>query len=280
MFLWGAGWPALKILTPELSLEVVSFWRFFIMTLAFISVLIYIKKPITLPLRALPFIISSAILNTLFMIFAFLGVKYGSAGSGGVIITTISPIITFFIIALITKTIMPTRQFIGLFLGLIGGAIMFQVSHITLEGFFSGAEFYFLLCALVWSGVTILAQKSQVHIHPIHYSFFIAIIATLILFMLALPYDILAVSSQGVTFWSALLYLGIFGQTVATTIYFIASGKMGSSHTSIYMFLVPIFALIMSYILLNESIEWHVVGGGAISLLALYIIQKKPNKSL
>ena len=280
MFLWGAGWPALKILTPEVSLEVVSFWRFFIMSLAFIPILIYLKKPIRLPKRALPYILISAILNSLFMIFAFLGVKHGSAGSGGVIITTISPILTFFIVSLLTKTLMPSHQIFGLFLGLIGGAIMFQINAMSLEDFFGGAEFYFLLCALAWSGVTILAQKSQVHIHPIHYSFFIALVATGILFVLALPYDVSTVRSQGIIFWSALLYLGIFGQTIATTIYFIASGKMGSSHTSTYMFLVPIFALILSYLLLQESIELHVVFGGAISLFALYLIQKKPSKSL
>lgn len=281
MFLWGAGWPALKILTPELSFEVVSFWRFFIMSLAFIPVLIYLKKPIHLPRRALPYISSSAILNVLFMVFAFVGVKHGSAGSGGVIITTISPILTFLIVNLMSRHMIPKQQILGLLLGLIGGAIMFQVTHIKLESFLGGAEFYFMLCALAWAGVTILAQKSHLHINPIHYSFFISIIASLILFILALPYNILAVFDQGAIFWSALLYLGILGQTLATTIYYIASGELGSSKTSTYMFLVPLFALVMSYILLQEPIELHVVIGGAISLFALYLIHKKTsNKSL
>jgi len=275
MFLWGAGWPALKLLTPNLSLEVISFWRFLIMSITFIPVLIYIKKPIVLQKSALPFIVGSAVLNVAFMVFAFLGVKYGSAGSGGVIITTISPILTFLIISVLTKTALPSQQLFGLLLGFVGGAIMFQINHINLSSFFSGAEFYFLLCALAWTGVTILAQHSQVHINPIHYSFFIAIIATSILFVFALPYDISAVFDEGVVFWSALLYLGVFGQTLATTIYYIASGKLGSSKTSTYMYLVPIFALVMSYILLGEKIELHIVGGGAISLIALYLIQKK-----
>ena len=52
MLLWGAGWPALKVLTYDLSLEVVSFWRFFLMIFAFIPILFYLGKPLSLHCRS------------------------------------------------------------------------------------------------------------------------------------------------------------------------------------------------------------------------------------
>lgn len=202
------------------------------------------------------------------MVFAFIGVQKGFAGSGGVIITTLSPVLTFMLVSLVFKKHPPRMQIVGLIIGFIGGLIMLQINNLH----FNGAEFYFLLCAISWAVLTLISQRSHKVIHPIHYSFFIAIVATIIFFFVALPYDILAVTKQGIAFWSGLLYLAIFGQTIATTIYFVASGKLGSSHASSYMFLVPIFAIVTSFILLGERVEWHIVLGGAITISGVYLI--------
>jgi len=272
MFFWGAGWPALKVLTYSLPLEVVSFWRFFLMIFAFIPVLIYLKKPLILKIETLKYILPSAVLNVLFMVFAFIGVQKGFAGSGGVIITTLAPVLTFLLVSLIFKKHPPKMQVVGLVVGFIGGLIMLKVT--TLLGDVDGAEFYFLLCALVWAMITLIAQRSHSVIHPVHYSFFIAIFATIIFLFIALPYDVMAVANEGVAFWYALLYLAIFGQTIATTIYFLASGRLGSAHASSYMFLVPIFALGTSYLLLGESVEPHIIIGGTITLLGVYLINR------
>ena len=272
MFFWGAGWPALKVLTYSLPLEVVSFWRFFLMIFAFIPILIYLKKPPVLNLEALKYVLPSALLNVLFMVFAFIGVQKGFAGSGGVIITTLSPVLTFMLVSLLFKKHPPKMQLVGLVVGFVGGLIMLKVT--TLLSDFNGAEFYFLLCALVWAVLTVISQRSHSVIHPVHYNFYIAIFATIILLFIALPYDIMAVKDEDATFWSALLYLAIFGQTIATTIYFIASGKLGSAHASSYMFLVPLFALVTSYILLGERVETHIVLGGGVTLLGVYLINR------
>ena len=69
--------------------------------------------------------------------------------------------------------------------------------------------------------------------------------------------------------------IGVFGQTIATTIFFIASGKLGSEKTSSYMFIVPAFALLSASLILDEPIELHIVVGGLVSILAVYFINKK-----
>ncbi len=270
MFLWGAGWPALKVLTYELPVEVVSFWRFFLMIFAFLPILYFFKKPLHLDLKTLYYVVPSAILNVLFMIFAFIGVQKGFAGSGGVIITTLSPILTFILVSLVFRKHPPKMQIIGLIIGFVGGMVMLKASNLH----FNAAEFYFFLCALVWAILTLISQRSHTVVHPIHYSFYIAIVATVIFFFIALPHDILAVTNQGPKFWAGLLYLAIFGQTIATTIFFVASGKLGSSHASSFMFLVPLFALLTSFIILGEHVETHILVGGGITILGLYLINR------
>jgi drug/metabolite transporter (DMT)-like permease len=179
---------------------------------------------------------------------------------------------TFFLVSLLVKKMLPKEQIIGLLLGFIGGMVMLKLTSVY--HLFNGAEIYFLLCALVWAVLTVISQRSHAVIHPVHYSFFIAIFASVILFFIALPYNIDAVFDEGIGFWGALLYLAVFGQTVATTIYFVASGKLGSSHASSYMFLVPVFALMSSWLLLGEPIELHILVGGALTLLGVYLINR------
>jgi len=273
MLLWGGGWTALKILTYDLSMEVIIFWRFFLMSLSFLPILYFFKTPISLNANALKYILGSSFFNIAFMVSSFLGISYGLAGAGSVIITSISPIMTFFIVALIWRKKIDRVHSLGLLIGLVGGFVILQLSDLNL--FLNGSNGYFLLCAIIWAGVTILSQHSHQHIHPIHYSFFISVIATISTFIYALDADLLAVFEQGAEFWIAMIYLAVFGQTIATTIFFMASGKIGSQKTSSYMFLVPVFALLSAWLVLDEPIQTHIIIGGAISMLAVYFINKK-----
>ena len=272
MLLWGGGWTALKILTCQLPMDVIIFWRFFIMSLSFLPILYFFKEPIALNKNSILFIMASSALNVAFMISSFLGIKYGLAGAGSVIITSLSHIMTFILMAALFKKRVLKLQYVGLVVGLVGAFVILELHD--LSQFLNGANAYLLLGATMWAGVTILAQKANAHIHPVHYSFFISLVATFVSFGYAFNSDLSAVFDQGFKFWVALIYLSILGQTLATTIFYMASGKIGSEKTSSFMFLVPIFALLSAWAVLGEPIQAHIVVGGAISMLAVIFINK------
>lgn len=246
------------------------------MTLSFIPILLFLKKPLTLNFQSFKFIGGSTLLNISFMVFSYYGVSYGLAGSAGVIITTLSPLFTFILAAYIARKHIPKKQLYGLLLGLVGGGVMLQLNSVEL--FLQSGHLFFLLCALVWAGVTLLAQYSHSHLHPIHYSFYISVGATLLSFVYAFNSDLSVVFDQSLGFWCALLYLAVFGQSVATTIFFIASGKLGSAQTSSFMFLVPLFALLIAALTLGESLQADILIGGGLSLIALYLINAKTKR--
>lgn len=273
MFLWGAGWTALKIITQSLPMDVIVFWRFFIMSISFLPIIYFFKTPIKINLSNLKYIAGSSVLNIAFMVFSFYGVKNGLAGSGGVIITTISPVMTFILIAIIFRKKFQQLQYFGLFIGVVGGFILLQLNDLSL--FLNGSNIYFMACAFAWAGVTILSQHSQKYIHPIHYSFIISLIATTATFIYAYDSNLSIVFEQDTEFWIAMIYLGVFGQTIATTIFYMASGKLGSEKTSSFMFLVPLFSLLSAWVILDEPILPHIIVGGFISIIAIYFITKK-----
>ncbi|MDX1294778.1 MAG: DMT family transporter, partial [Sulfurimonadaceae bacterium] len=192
--------------------------------------------------------------------------------AGGVIITVLSPILTVLLAIWVMKTKVTSMQWAGLAVGLVGGIVMVELWN--LEAFGAGTLF-FLLSALVWAVLTLLSQKSHLHLEPVHYSFFLAAAATVVMFFVALPHDMAAVFEEDWKFWSALLYLGVMGQTVASTIFFVASGRLGSGAASSYMFLVPLSALVTSYIVLDEIPAFWLLTGGVIGSVAVYLINRR-----
>lgn len=273
MFLWAGGWSALKILTYNLPMDVIIFWRFFIMSISFLPILYFMKEPLVLNRGNIKYVAGSSVLNIAFMISSFFGIKYGFAGSGAVIITTLSPVMTFLLIVIIFKKRLQNMQYFGLLLGTIGGVIMLQLVDINL--FLNSSNVYFLLCAIIWAGVTVLSQHSHKYIHPVHYSFLISIVATIATLIYAYDTNLLSVFNEGANFWIAMIYIAVLGQSVATTIFFMASGKLGSEITSSFMFLIPTFAILIAWIVLDESVQTHVLVGGSISLIAVYFINRR-----
>lgn len=272
MMLWGVGWPVLKILSQSVSWEVATFWRLALMSIAFIPVLWWNKKPLRLVRSAWLSVAVSGMLYAFFMVLSFLGVQVATAGAGGMIITTLSPVLIV-LITIVFFSFRPSKQHLfGLALGLLGGFIMVELWDGTILT--NVGNLVFILAALTWSLLSILAQNSRQYLDSIRYSFFVGLIATLWMFFMAYGHGILAVFDQGIIFWSALLYLSVMTQTVATTIYFIASGKMGSGKASSYMLLVPVFALISSYEILGEVPSIFLVIGGVISIAAVYWINQ------
>jgi len=277
MVLWGIGWPALKVVTDHaVSVEVVTFWRFTIMALAFLPVLYWRKKPLTLNRRTLRFTATAAALNAAFAYFAFWGVQAGTAGAGGVIITVASPILTALLSLILFRTKVDSAQFVGLGVGLVGGLMMLEIWHAHL---LQSGNLYFIASALVWASLTLLSQHSHTHIDPIHFTFWLALFAAVITLFPALPHGIEAVFSQDLLFWVGLVFLAVMGQTVASTIFFVAAGKIGSARAGSYMFLVPLTAIAASFVLLGEVPSFWLVAGGAVSTAAVYFVNARRKRA-
>jgi drug/metabolite transporter (DMT)-like permease len=61
----------------------------------------------------------------------------------------------------------------------------------------------------------------------------------------------------------------------ANTMYFFASSKIGAVRASSFIFVVPLTAIIFSKIFLNEQILPTTLIGGCLSIIAVYMINRK-----
>ena len=71
--------------------------------------------------------------------------------------------------------------------------------------------------------------------------------------LFALPYHPFDFSAYDSVFWWTILFIGLFPGTFSTALYFISAGKIGAHNTGVFMFIVPIGAIISSWIVYHEQ---------------------------
>ena len=97
MFSWAIAWTNAKIVNEYLSFYNLIFLRFLIGTLSIYPFIYKKNNWKILTIQNLKFIIPCSIIFYIYNLFFFMGTHYGYAGKGGVLVTTLNPIITFLI---------------------------------------------------------------------------------------------------------------------------------------------------------------------------------------
>ena len=273
MFSWAVAWTNAKIVNEYLSFHNLIFLRFLI---GFISIypLIYNKNNIkALTIKNLKFIIPASIIFYIYNLFFFMGTHYGYAGKGAVLVTTLNPIITFIIMSVIQKGI-NKKEVIGISLGILGGLFIMNVFNEGFSNIFHINNIFFLICAFTWGINTVITNYGQENIHPFQFIFFCYLFTTVI----SLPFsNLIAIdfSILDYRFYFNFIIVSLGAMSFGTSVYLYATPKLGPIKASAFIFSVPFIALGTANIFLGEPITQNVVIGGIISLVAIYIINKK-----
>jgi drug/metabolite transporter (DMT)-like permease len=102
--------------------------------------------------------------------------------------------------------------------------------------------------------------------------FYSSLIGTLLLLPLALYQGLLGnLSNIELPQWLSLFYLGFFGTALGFSLYYGAIKRIGATRSGVFINLVPLFAIILSWFILDESIKAIVVIGGIILLAGVSI---------
>ena len=75
-------------------------------------------------------------------------------------------------------------------------------------------------------------------------------------------------------FYTNFLLVSLGAMSFGTSVYLYATPRLGPIKASAFIFSVPFLALGTANIFLNEPLSYNVIIGGALSLLAIYIINK------
>ncbi|XDD54433.1 DMT family transporter [Leptospira sp. WS4.C2] len=280
MVSWGISWPIGKMIAGTVPISVLVFWRFFATFLSVIPLLLVMRLPFKLKTgKDYWNVLIGGIIYTFYNQFFFMGLKNGLPGAGGVLVTTLNPIVTFFIVVLVQKKRISKRQVIGLFFGFIGGLVILQVWKISIDYLLLSGNLFFLLCSFVWATLSLNSQSTGKSMSPITYSFYVYAVGSVIEFLFCFnDPSFWKVWSMGFDFWASIFYLTVISTTFGTTVYFYAATRLGSEIASSFIFIVPLSAYLSSFLILDEVVQIPVIIGGSLAILAVYLINSKQKR--
>jgi drug/metabolite transporter (DMT)-like permease len=237
------------------------------------------KNPLKTDKIGFLYMLGAGLLTSLFNYLFFAGLSHGQAGYGGTMVTALAPILTYLMSIAILGTKVSSRQVFALSIGLFGALILLRVPF---EGFaFLNIESsYFLECAIVWAAVTILSQKAAKRAHLMFYTVVVFGITGLTNMFFALPYHPFDFAAYDSVFWYTILFIGVLPGTFSTALFFLSAGKIGAHRTGVFMFIVPVGAIISSWIVYDEQIALSTVVGCLLAFVAVLLFNMKKSSKV
>ena len=271
MVIWGLSWTNAKILGLYADAPLITFWRFVIASIC----LFFIAKNrayLHLSIENIPIVAINSICMVFYNYFYFKGTQIGLAGAGGVLVTTMNPILTVIFSRLFFQELISKKGILGLFLGFLAGCLILRIWEMNIFSFYNSGNLFFILASFSWAAVTIITSKTKNKIPFLSYSFWTFSLSILV----SLPFvpinNLLLVFKFDLTFWVNLILLSVFAMALGTTVYFYASTEMGSRRASSFIFLVPFTAILFSMYFLNEPLQVSTILGGILGIFSVYLI--------
>ena len=283
MILWGIAWPVGRLLVTGLPPFSIATIRYAIVIPVFLVLLWGREGSFRLPRNWIPTFVLLGILNaTLYQAFFLFGVKYAAASDDSLVIG-VGPVLIAVLASLVLSEPLTKLKIAGLLSGLAGIAIIGSLSpNIAVTNRILGVALVFG-GALAYSIYTVLLRRF-INQNPTMANrtrpSSLAMITWISLFgwLFLIPFSLLESPWNYVWdlgSWAGILYLALLSTVVGYLFYVEGVGQIGASRAAVFGNLVPVFGVLSSSLLLNETINiWH-----GVSFLLIFLGVMLVNKT-
>lgn len=279
MLFWGGTFIAGRLLAESMPAADAAFLRFALAaaTLAILARLI--DGRLNLPprnqiVRLLLLGLSGVFAYNLFF---FTGLRYIEAGRASLIIALNPMVITLGAVLFFGERL-SWVQYGGLVVSLVGALLVISNGDpsVLLSGGFGPGEASIVGCVIAWAAYSLIGRKVLNAMSPLSAVFYSALFGALLLLIATLIDGTpVQVGSYGFKDWVSLLFLGICGTAIGFSLYYQAIRAIGSARSGVFINLVPLFSIILAWLILGEVLRGSVLAGGAILLLGVYLTNSR-----
>lgn len=210
------------------------------------------------------------------------GLQYIGAGAAGVIIGA-SPAITAFLSSLILKDVPFQAVWGGCALSFVGVALVsgMKPESATGENPLLGGTLV-LLALVSWALYTIGSRRAMERVSPLTVNWTTLLIS--ILFQIPLLWIDHKVTGAGVATiplsgWMALVYVIIFATALGQQAWLYGVSRIGPSRAGIFVNLIPVSALLLSVLILGETVGMGELAGIALILGGVWLVNRTSGSS-
>lgn len=270
MAIVGSSVVAGKMMTASLPVMLSSFLRFAIASPVLIALLWMHEGRPQLPGRVeIATLFLQALTGVfLFSVFLLYGVRYTSAIEAG-LITGSLPAVTALLAALILRERLDRRQMLGV-TSTVAGAILLNMlgtessADLSSTRLMPGLGFALVLAAVICEALfAVLGKRAGSGVSPLGVATAISVFG-LVLFLPFALWDAyhFDFSRTTMTDWSLVAYFGLVVTVGAFWLFYAGLSKVQASVAGAFMTFLPLSAVMLSNIVLDEPLQWgHVVAG-------------------
>ncbi|GAB6191204.1 DMT family transporter [Desulfocastanea catecholica] len=270
MLLWGGTFIAGRLLADSVAPASAAFLRFVIASSAMLVVTLLVEKKLLWPpkMQWLPLILLGMTGVFAYNVFFFNGLHHISGGRASLIISCTPLVITIFATFFLRERLTALKS-CGVLLSLSGAVTVISNGHpgALFTGGFGPGEQALLGCVLSWSAYSIIGRSVLQTLSPLSAVCYSSMIGTLLLAVPAAREGLFSrLSTITSVDWTSLAYLGFFGTAIGFSLYYQAIKKIGATRAGIFINLVPLFSILLSWLILGESVKPVVLAGGLLIL--------------
>jgi drug/metabolite transporter (DMT)-like permease len=278
MFFWGSAFPTSKMLVLEVPPEVAAVLRFGFGSLLMMAILFRRSarpvpdRDVWLRLAAVA-IVGVTGFNTLF----FRGLSLAPSSDAGIIIPTMSPVFTALAGMLFRGEPARLHRIAGLAVSLTGAVLFFWevIAHTGGQEGRVWGDAALIGAAVCWAASSILSRPLSVRIGAMPAASWTLFLGSLLLLAISSPK--MAAVPWGVLtgrFWVVLAYVVAFPTVIAYILWMEGIRILGSGPATSFMFLAPVFALLIAALLLGERITALQGIGGMLMLCGVWLVNR------
>lgn len=278
VIVWGASFIATKVVVGEVT-PVTVVWLRFGMGVVILGIAVAARREFALPAK-----------NewSYFALLGFLGITWHqwlqstglqtSQASTTAWIVATTPIFMALLGWLILKEKLNWMQIGGIALATLG--VLLVVSNGALRGIFTGnfgtpGDYLIMLSAPNWAIFSALSRRG-LQKHPaarmMLYVMGFGWLFTSVAFFAGGNWgEIAKLSHDG---WIGVVFLGVFCSGLAYIAWYDALQALAASKVGAFLYLEPLVAVVVAAVILTEPITWVSLGGGAIILLGVWLVNR------
>ena len=282
--LWGASWPAGRVLAQSLPPFTGGAWRF-VLALALFALWWRLAGRGWAPLLALSrrqwwgLAAAGAVGVFGYTAFFMAGLQHVPA-SRAALIVTINPVFTTLVAAWWFREHLNAAIVAGMALAVAGAATV--ITRGEPWRLFAGAiglgEWLLLGCVASWVLYTLMGRRLLVGIDALTTTSVTAGAGTALLLLAALllegPAAMASPLQAPPLVWAALAFLALGATVLAYAWYFDGVAALGAGGAAAYISLVPVFGVASSTLMLGEPVDASLLLGGALAVAGMVVMNR------
>jgi drug/metabolite transporter (DMT)-like permease len=187
-----------------------------------------------------------------------------------------TPLFTALFAAAIGQERLRRPQIAGLAVGIVGVAVAAGLGSSDLEGSSLAGSLAAIGAGAGYGLTMVYARRHLFDVPPLVAACGQLVVATVVMAPVALATTVSGGLSLSPTRVLSIVLLGAVGTGFAFLIHYANITQMGATKASLVTYLVPVVAVAVGILALDESFEWGLPVGGALALVGIALVTRRP----